>query len=117
MDSAAIHHQLAEAVFADRIMCIPQGDQLDTAHLIADVVEELHYIFGVPSDDEVIEFGAVLASKVSGMAADTDATFAGLPVTIEDGQTVDGMDGYRITVGDSNALFSFDEDEMELIMR
>lgn len=117
MDSAAIHHLLAEAVFDGQIMCLPQGDQLDTAHLISDTVEDLHHSFGTPSDAEVIAFGAALASKVSGMAADAEATFAGLPVTIEDGDPIDGMDSYLITVGGKDALFSFDEDEFELIMQ
>lgn len=117
MDTATIHETLANAVFAGEIMRLPQGDELDTAHLIADTVEDLTDVFGPPAEAELISFGAALAMKVSGMAADVGCTFAGQQVLIEDGETVDGMDGYRITVGDSNALFSFDEDEMELIMQ
>lgn len=117
MSTAAIHETLANAVFAGQIMKIPQGDELDTAHLIAGTIEDLASEFGQPSDAEMISFGAALASKVSGMSADGIATFAGMPVTIEDGQTIDGMDGYRITVLEQNALFSFDQDEMELVLQ
>ena len=116
LDTATLHSNLADAVFAGAIMRLPQGDELDTAHVIAGVVEDLADEFGAPSDAEILEFGAALAVKMHGGAADGIASFAGRPVTIEDGETVDGMDGYRITVGDSNALFSFDEDAMEMIL-
>jgi hypothetical protein len=117
MNTAILHETIADAVFAGQIMTLPQGDELDTAHLIAGTVEDLAAEFGKPSDDEIVQFGAALASKVSGMAADGVATFAGKPVTIEDGETLDGMDGYRIVVLDQNALFSFDEDEMEMVLQ
>lgn len=116
LDTATLHTSLADAVFAGAIMRLPQGDEFDTAHVIAGVIEDISDEIGAPSDAEVIEFGAALAVKMHGGAADGHASFAGQPVVIEDGETVDGMDGYRITVGDSNALFSFDEDAMEMIL-
>lgn len=117
LDSATLHCTLADAVFAGSIMRLPHGDELDTAHVIAGVVQDLADNFGPPSDAEMVEFGAALATKMHGGAADGYATFAGRHVVIEDGETVDGMDGYRITVGGSDALFSFDPDEMEMILQ
>lgn len=106
---------ISAAVTAGRIMVPPSIAPVDAIEMFVDFIEDMSTEIGNPAPDEVEAICVAVGEKISGMAADADAVYRGQPMTVTDAdQDVDGYDTYKVLVGDSDALFSFDPQICEL---
>jgi hypothetical protein len=100
---------VSTAVHAGRIQIPTSIDADDAISMFVDFLEDVSDEIGTPHEDEIEAICVAVGEKISGMAADADAVYRGQPMTVSDAdEDVDGYDTYRVTVGDANALFTFD---------
>lgn len=108
---------VSTAVHAGRIQIPASIDADDAITMFVDFLEDVSDGIGAPHEGEIEAICSAIGDKISGMAADADAIYAGEPMTIADhDHDIDGYDSYVLTVGDRNAVISFDPQIAELMI-